>query len=132
MTRASHAASSDIRPTGIVHESLRREFGDQTTERRRRADRRFPHRLPCQVRVYDTAQREWVTRSAQMVNISATGLAVQVGMVVPIGSRVETVIPRPETEAWRVSGTVTRTQRVLAGTFEIGIRASKIEVPSVE
>lgn len=90
----------------------------------RRAAPRCPQRLPCRVRVYDAAKGGWVTRIGQAVNWSQEGLAVQVGMAIGVGSRIEAFVPRFEEEPLCLVGTVVHTRPVLAGTFEVGIKTT--------
>ncbi|HEM46565.1 MAG TPA: hypothetical protein ENO23_05910 [Alphaproteobacteria bacterium] len=92
----------------------------------RRATPRSPQRLPCRVRVYDAAQGDWVTKIGQAVNWSQEGLAVQVGMAVGVGSRIEVVTPRFEEAPLCLVGTVVHTRPVLAGTFEVGIETTHV------
>lgn len=88
-----------------------------------RGEPRAPHRLPCRVRLFDPASSSWVVKQGQTVNVSSYGLAVQVGLPVAPGTRVEAVVPRFDAEPLEISGTVRHSRRVLAGTFELGIHA---------
>lgn len=99
-------------------------------QRCRRAMPRAPHRLPCHLRVFDATQGTWVTRPAQTVDLSPAGLAVQIAMAVPVGSRVEAIVPRFEEPPMRVTGRVMHSRRVLTGTFQVGIEAVPRDTPS--
>jgi hypothetical protein len=94
----------------------------------RRREPRAPHRLPCRVRFFDAGRGEWIAKLGNTVNLSATGLAVQVGMPMTAGARVEAVLPRFEDDPLCIVGTVVHTRRVMTGTFEVGI-ATKHAAP---
>jgi hypothetical protein len=68
----------------------------------------------------------------QTVNISHAGIAVQLGREIPAGTRVEALLPHANNEITHVNGTVARTRRVLAGTFEIGIEFRRAVADSSE
>ena len=88
----------------------------------RRGERRVAHRVPCRLRASDATHAKGVCVVGQTVNLSANGLAVQVGHSVDEGTAVEVLLPPLDGEPTRLYGTVAHTRRVLSGTFEIGIR----------
>ncbi len=92
--------------------------------RNRRTHPRAPHRLPCCVRVFDSEQNTWVAKLGHTVNLSSSGLAVQIGMAMPVGARVEAVLPRFEDDPLSISGHVMHSRRVMTGTFEVGIQTA--------
>jgi len=87
-----------------------------------RGERRVPHRVPCQLRARNDALGKAVALLGQTVNLSASGLAVQVGQPVQYGARVEVLLPHIDGEPTRLNGTVAHSRRVHTGTFELGIR----------
>jgi hypothetical protein len=89
---------------------------------RRRAERRVAHRVPCRVRAADTVYGKAVSVVGETVNLSANGLAVQLGRPVEDGARVEVLLPQLDGEPTRLVGRVAHSRRVLSGTFELGIR----------
>jgi hypothetical protein len=89
---------------------------------RKRAERRVAHRVPCHVRAPDNSYGKAVSVVGQTVNLSANGLAVQVGLPMDQGARVEILLPQLDGEPTRLVGRVAHSRRVLTGTFEIGIR----------
>src|SRR5262245_17522955 len=88
---------------------------------RRRAQRRRPHRVPCEVWLRDNITGERRVLAGQTVNLSATGIAVQVGETVACGTTVEALMLPALSTPLRVSGAVRHVRRVLTGTFELGI-----------
>jgi hypothetical protein len=58
----------------------------------------------------------------QTVNLSANGLAVQVGQPMEAGAQVEVLLPHLDGEPTRLQGTVAHSRRVVTGTFELGIQ----------
>lgn len=89
---------------------------------RRRTERRVAHRVPCRVRVSDTARGKSAAELGQTVNLSANGLAVQLGRPMEAGAQVEVLLPHLDGEPTRLQGTVAHSRRVLTGTFELGIQ----------
>ena len=90
----------------------------------RRGERRFPHRVPCNVRWSSPVEHTHASVVGQTVNLSATGMAIQLAVPLPIGSEVEVLLPHLNGEPTRVDGMVVHTRRVNTGTHEIGIRVS--------
>jgi hypothetical protein len=88
---------------------------------RRRAERRVAHRVPCRVRSHNTLLGKRVSVVGQTVNLSADGLAVQVGQPMDEGTSVEVLLPHLDGEPTRLWGRVAHSRRVLSGTFEVGI-----------
>jgi len=89
---------------------------------RGRGERRVAHRVPCRVRVRHAADGRKLAVVGQTVNLSANGLAVQLGRALEHGVAVEVLLPHLDGEPTRLHGRVVHSRRVLSGTFEIGIR----------
>jgi len=87
----------------------------------RRAERRVAHRVPCRVRSFNSALGKPVSVVGQTVNLSANGLAVQIGRPIEEGTSVEVLLPHLDGEPTRLCGRVAHSRRVLSGTFEVGI-----------
>ena len=104
--------------TGTVVGVRARRGGDNL---RRRIQRRIPHRVPCEIWLRDSATGERRVLAGQTVNLSHTGLAVQVGESVACGTRVEALVLPALDAPLRVAGAVRHVRRVLTGTFELGI-----------
>ncbi len=85
---------------------------------------RMPHRLPCRVRLFDPISNAWIARPAQTVNVSQYGLGLQIGVPLPVGSRIEVVTPRFDADPLTISGTVVQSRRLLTGGFEVGVRST--------
>ncbi len=88
---------------------------------RRRVERRVAHRVPCRLRASGDLQGKTLSVVGQTVNLSANGLAVQVGQPMDAGTSVEILLPPLDGEPTRLLGKVAHSRRVLSGTFEIGI-----------
>ena len=88
----------------------------------RRIERRVAHRVPCNVRAPRTPLGKPLSVVGQTVNLSANGMAVQLGQPLEEGTRVEVLLPHLDGEPTRLLGKVAHTRRVLSGTFEVGIR----------
>ena len=88
----------------------------------RRGERRIPHRVPCRVSWHDPHSGQNTSLVGQTVNISSSGLSVQLGYEIPTGTWIETLVPHLDDEPIFVCGTVAHIRRVLTGTFEIGIQ----------
>jgi len=73
------------------------------------------------VRASDGSGGKIVSEVGQTVNLSANGLAVQLGRPVHDGVRVEVLLPQLDGEPTRLVGRVAHSRRVLSGTFEVGI-----------
>ncbi len=59
----------------------------------------------------------------ETVNMSSSGLAIQVGKPIPAGAVIEAIIARwSGREELRLQGRVVHARRMLAGLFEIGVR----------
>ncbi len=83
--------------------------------------RRVPHRVPCRLSVFDTADEQVASYCAQTVNISADGLAVHVQQAIPEGTLIEALVPHLDGDPLRFQGRVLHSRRVLSGVFEVGI-----------
>lgn len=80
---------------------------------------RRPYRVPCRLRVLG-GDGVFATLG-ETVNISQTGLAVQLATALPPGAQVEVLLPHLDGEPTCFYGQVVHRRRVLTGTFEIGI-----------
>ena len=83
---------------------------------------RLAHRVPCTLAVLEGAGAPAGVLTGQTVNVSAGGLAVQVGCPLDRGARVCVALPGLDGGLARVIGEVVRTRQVNAGTYELGIR----------
>lgn len=92
-----------------------------------RAERRMAHRVPCRVRTIDTTREFAISVVGQTVNLSASGVAVQLGHPIDAGTPVEVFLPHLDGVPMRLRGHVAHSRRVLSGTFEIGIRINQPE-----
>jgi hypothetical protein len=99
-------------PTGVV---------SKADPARRRGERRVAHRVPCRVRAPQTLSGKPLSVIGQTVNLSANGMAVQIGQPLDAGTRVEVLLPHLDGEPTRVLGKVAHSRRVVSGTFEVGI-----------
>ncbi len=117
--------ASEQSPAAVRHDTHAGGDRGEFRQRCKRREPRAPHRLPCRVRVFDPAEGTWVAKLGHTVNISPRGIALQVAMAIPIGARVEAVIPRFDAEPCSISGTVHHSRRVLTGAFEIGISTTE-------
>ena len=88
----------------------------------RRGERRVAHRVPCRLRASHTSSGKPVSVVGQTVNLSANGVAVQLGSPLDEGTEVEVLLPHLDGEPTRLLGKVAHNRRVLSGTFEVGIR----------
>jgi hypothetical protein len=86
-----------------------------------RLQRRVPHRVPCRVRLVDPSTGDIRSVVGETVNLSPTGVALQVGMEVPVGTWVETLVPHVHGEPLFLCGTVVHVRRTLTSNFEIGV-----------
>jgi hypothetical protein len=102
-----------------------------TNPRRSRSGRppRTPHRVPCRVRIINTVGGTEQTLVGQTANLSAAGIAVQLGAPVREGRQVEVLVPRMTGEALLLAGTAVHCRRVLTGTFEVGIALTNEPAP---
>lgn len=87
----------------------------------RRSGVRRPHRTPCRVRMLDGTTGDVRVVVGETVNLSATGLALQVAFAPPLGSKLETLLPDAAGRPLRVCGTVVRCRRALHGQYEVGL-----------
>ncbi len=90
-------------------------------EARRRGELRFAHRVPCRVRSRSETATAPISVTGQTVNLSANGVAVQIGQPLHVGQAVEVFLPHLDGEPMRVTGRVIHSRRVVSGTFEVGI-----------
>jgi len=83
---------------------------------------RVAHRVPCTLSVLGGQAATAGILPGQTVNVSASGLAVQVGCPLERGARVQVVLAGVDGELTQLVGEVVRTRQVNAGTYELGIR----------
>lgn len=95
-----------------------------------RAERRVPHRVPCRVRLVDPSTGEIRTVIGQTVNISPSGVAIQVSAAVPVGTWVETLVPHAQGDPLFLCGTVVHCRRTLTANYELGVSVSKDAPPA--
>lgn len=88
----------------------------------RRIERRFAHRVPCRVRTNEPTNERAINTIGQTVNLSASGVAVQLAHPIETGTPVEVYLPHLDGAPTLLHGHVAHSRRVLMGTFEIGIR----------
>lgn len=82
---------------------------------------RRPYRVPCRVRLVDTNTGEIRTTLGETVNISPSGVALQVGLDVPVGTWVETLVANPAGDPLFLCGVVVHRRRTMTAGFEIGV-----------
>jgi hypothetical protein len=95
--------------------------------RQPRAVRRVAYRVPCRVRLIDEVTGEVHTVAGETVNLSRQGMALQVGLDVPIGTWVETLVPHPNGDPMFLCGTVVHSRRTMKAGFEIGVETNRPE-----
>ena len=93
--------------------------------RRTRGVRRMPYRVPCRVRLVDAATGEVRTVVGETIEISPQGMALQIGMDVPLGTWVETLVPNPNGDPLFLCGTVVHTRQTMTAHFEIGVETDR-------
>jgi hypothetical protein len=57
----------------------------------------------------------------ETLNISRTGVALQIATDVPQGTWVETLVPHPNGDPLFICGTVVHSRRTLAAGYEVGV-----------
>jgi hypothetical protein len=82
------------------------------------------------VRAASAAASKALSVIGQTVNLSANGLAVQIGRPLLEGTWVEVLLPHLDGEPTRLRGKVVHSRRVLSGTFEVGIRIEPEVLPT--
>jgi len=87
---------------------------------------RRPYRVPCRVRVVDTDTGEIRTTLGETVNISPAGVALQLGIDVPIGTWVETMVANPSGEPLFLCGVVVHRRRAMTGGYQIGVETRNV------
>lgn len=85
-------------------------------------ERRVPHRAPCRLQWWDSDSKRTASCVGETTNLSERGLAVRVRHFLLTGTRVEILLANLAGDPRRISGVVVRCQRILADTFELGIR----------
>ncbi|MCG3126435.1 MAG: hypothetical protein CHACPFDD_01270 [Phycisphaerae bacterium] len=111
-TRPSYAAPS-------IHASLLLDP--------RPRERRWSHRAPCVVRVL-SGESSAAEHAGETVNISTGGIAVQIREAIQPGTRIEALVAHAE-QPILVRGYVAHCRRVLAETFEVGLRLAGSATP---
>ncbi|MBI5865741.1 MAG: PilZ domain-containing protein [Planctomycetes bacterium] len=86
-----------------------------------RLETRVCHRVPCRVNMIDSGQSEPIAIDGETLNVSRTGIAVQVGMRVPEGATVEVLVAHADGAPSCLVGKVVHSRRVTTGTYEVGI-----------
>lgn len=100
-----------------------------TSAAHRRARRRVPHRVPCRVRLLEPRTGAVQTVIGETVNLSEGGVALQIGVEVPVGTWVETLVPHANGDPLFLCGTVVHVRRTLISNYEIGIAVSEDAPP---
>ncbi|MCK4340728.1 MAG: PilZ domain-containing protein [Phycisphaerae bacterium] len=95
-----------------------------------RVERRMPHRVPCRVRLVEPTTGEVRTVMGETINLSAGGVAIQVGVDVPVGTWAETLIPHAHGDPLFLCGTVVHSRRTMHAHYEIGIAMSDAAPPA--
>jgi hypothetical protein len=93
--------------------------------RRAAAQPRVPYRVPCRVRLVDPLTGEVRTVVGETLEISRTGMSLQVSVNVATGTWVETLVLKPNGEPLFLAGSVAYCRRTLASNFELGVRATQ-------
>ena len=86
---------------------------------------RVPYRVPCRVRLVDPLTGEVKAVGGETLNVSRGGMSLQVGVNVPVGTWVETLVLNPNGDPLLLTGTVAHCRRTLASNFELGVRATR-------
>jgi hypothetical protein len=89
-----------------------------------RAERRTPFRVPCRVRLVDAVTGEVRSVLGETINLSRSGMSLQLAADVSPGTWVETLVPHPTGEPLFLCGTVVHSRRTMAAHFEIGVETS--------
>jgi hypothetical protein len=69
----------------------------------------------------DKSTGETRTIVGETVNLAPSGVALQVGIDVPVGTYVETLVPHAEGAPLLLCGTVIHSRRVMHASYEIGV-----------
>ena len=96
-----------------------------------RASQRTPHRVPCRVKLYDSASGQPTAMVGQTTNLSSSGFAVLLNLDVRPGTWVEALVPHFSGDPMFVCGTVAHTRRILADAYEIGVQFTHDSPPPV-
>jgi len=96
--------------------------GETARSRARDRERRVVHRAPCRLHWWNPDSNERAACVGETTNLSPRGLAVQVSCRLLTGTRVEALLPGLNGDPTRITGTVVHCRRILAETFEVGIR----------
>jgi hypothetical protein len=93
--------------------------------RAEREDCRAPYRIPCRVRLVNAETGEVRSVAGETVNLSRRGMALQLGVDVPVGTWVETLVLHPNGDPMFLCGTVLHSRRTMAANFEIGVKTDR-------
>lgn len=93
-------------------------------QRQQRGERRMPHRAPCRVRLVEPKTGVVRTVAGETVNLSPSGIAVQVGVEVPVGTWVETLLPHADGDTLFLRGRVVHVRRTMHAHYELGVAMS--------
>ena len=88
---------------------------------RPRGQRRMPYRVPCRVRLVESTTGGVRTVNGQTLDISDSGVALELGVDVPVGTWVETLVPHPNGDPMFLCGRAIHSRRIMAASFEVGI-----------
>lgn len=84
---------------------------------RNRREPRTAHRAPCRVLIPGSGD----SFIGLTINLSRTGVAIQIGTPLAIGTDVQLTLPGLDRPHHLVPGRVIHQRRVMTGTFELGI-----------
>ncbi len=95
----------------------------------RRATRRVPHRVPCRVHLIDARTGASRALVGETIDLSPAGAAIRVGVDVPVGTWVETLVPHAHGDPLFICGVVVRSRQALHQQYEIGIEIAPDATP---
>ncbi len=91
------------------------------TNGRSRKEPRAALRRQCLVRAQLARDEDFAEIQGEMVNLSRTGLALQLAAALPVGIGVQIEIASDAEAAKSLDGRVVHCRRVSTGTFEVGV-----------
>lgn len=91
------------------------------TNGRSRKEPRAALRRQCLVRAQIARDEELAEIQGEMVNLSRTGLALQLAAALPVGIGVQIEVASDSEPAKSLAGRVIHCRRVSTGTFEVGV-----------
>ncbi len=110
-------------PSGFVR-SPTRNLRPSAAAGRRRARVRTACRVGCALWLRDARTKGRRVLHGYAVNLSTSGLAVQVGEYLPVGTPIESIVLHPMSEPLCNGAAVRHVRRVLSDVFELGIEVS--------